>query len=415
MSKVVGIIAEYNPFHNGHSYHIQNTKAQTGADFVVAVMTGNFTQRGNTSVINKWEKAKMALNGDADLVIELPTIYSISSAENFASGAVKILNELGIVDTISFGMEANDVSTLNNIANVLVNEPPEYKTILEHELGKGNSFPKARENALMMYLNDIKRYANVVKGSNNILAIEYLKALKKQKSSIVPFGVKREKVYYNSTKIIDEYASATGIRNLLLHNQIEEVRKVVPAKSYSILLNNLRQGTYVLDIIAYNDEIIYKLRSMTVKQIANLPDVSEGLEYLIKEVSNKTNNLIELINGIKSKRYTQTRIQRILLYALLGITKKDMEMSKKITPYIRVLGCSEKGKILLSQINSKAKVITSLKKYEVSNKNKRFCIGKQKALNRMLEIDKMATDIYTIGYKKDSKAGLDYTKGLILQ
>ena len=415
MSKVVGIIAEYNPFHNGHSYHIQNTKAQTGADFVVAVMTGNYTQRGNTSVINKWEKAKMALNGDADLVIELPTIYSVSSAENFANGAVKILNELGIVDTISFGMEADDVSTLNNIANVLVNEPPEYKTILEHELGKGNSFPKARENALMMYLNDIKRYANVVKGSNNILAIEYLKALKKQKSSIVPFGVKREKVYYNSTKIIDEYASATGIRNLLLHNQLEEVRKVMPSKSYSILLNNLRQGTYVLDIIAYNDEIIYKLRSMTVKQIANLPDVSEGLEYLIKEVSNKTNNLIELINGIKSKRYTQTRIQRILLYALLGITKKDMEMSKKITPYIRVLGCSEKGKILLSQINSKAKVITSLKKYEVSNKNKRFCIGKQKTLNRMLEIDKMATDIYTIGYKKDSKAGLDYTKGLILQ
>ena len=357
----------------------------------------------------------MALNGDADLVIELPTIYSISSAENFASGAVKILNELGIVDTISFGMEADDVSTLNNIANVLVNEPPEYKAILEHELGKGNSFPKARENALMMYLNDIKRYANVLKGSNNILAIEYLKALKKQKSSLVPFGVKREKVYYNSTKIIDEYASATGIRNLLLHNQLEEVRKVVPAKSYSILLNNLRQGTYVLDIIAYNDEIIYKLRSMTVKQIANLPDVSEGLEYLIKDVSNKTNNLIELINGIKSKRYTQTRIQRILLYALLGITKKDMEISKKMTPYIRVLGCSEKGKMLLSQINSKAKVITSLKKYEVSNKNKRFCIGKQKALNRMLEIDKMATDIYTIGYKKDSKAGLDYTKGLILQ
>ena len=201
---------------------------------------------------------------------------------------------------------------------------------------------------------------------------------------------------------------------MLLHNQLEEVRKVVPAKSYSILLNNLRQGTYVLDIIAYNDEIIYKLRSMTVKQIANLPDVSEGMEYLIKDVSNKTNNLIELINGIKSKRYTQTRIQRILLYALLGITKKDMEMSKKITPYIRVLGCSEKGKMLLSQINSKAKVITSLKKYEVSNKNKRFCIGKQKALNRMLEIDKLATDIYTLGYKKDSKAGLDYTKGLIL-
>ena len=406
MSKVVGIIAEYNPFHNGHSYHIQNIKALTGADFVVAIMTGNFTQRGNTSVVDKWEKTKMALNGGADLVIELPTIYSISSAENFANGAVKILKTLGIVDSISFGMETDDISTLNNIANVLYLEPPEYKAILEHELSKGNSFPKARENALMMYLNDIKRYANVLKGSNNILAIEYLKALKKQKSNLVPIGVKREKVYYNSTKIIDEYASATGIRNLLLHNQLEEVRKVVPAKTYSLLLNNIRQGTYVLDITAYNNEIIYKLRSMTIKEIANLPDVNEGLEYLIKDASNKTNNLIELINKIKSKRYTQTRVQRILLYALLGITKKDMEISKKMTPYIRVLGCSENGKMLLSQINSKAKVITSFKKFEKTNKNRK--------IKRMLEIDKKATDIYTLGYKKESKAGLDYTKGLIL-
>lgn len=406
MSKVVGIIAEYNPFHNGHSYHIQNIKALTGADFVVAIMTGNFTQRGNTSVVDKWEKTKMTLNGGVDLVLELPTIYSISSAENFANGGVRVLNTLGIVDSISFGMEADDISTLNNIANVLYMEPPEYKAILEHELSKGNSFPKARENALMMYLNDIKRYANVLKGSNNILAIEYLKALKKQKSNLVPIGVKREKVYYNSTKIIDEYASATGIRNLLLHNQLEEVRKVVPAKTYNILLNNIRQGTYVLDITAYNNEIIYKLRSMSIKEIANLPDVNEGLEYLIKDASNKTNNLIELINKVKSKRYTQTRVQRILLYALLGITKKDMEISKKMTPYIRVLGCSENGKMLLSQINNKAKVITSFKKFEKTNKNRK--------IKRMLEIDKKATDIYTLGYKKESKAGLDYTKGLIL-
>ena len=220
-------------------------------------------------------------------------------------------------------------------------------------------------------------------------------------------GIKREKVYYNSTKIIDEYASSTGIRNLLLHNQIEEVRRVVPAKVFSMLLENIRQGTYVLDLTAYNYEIIYKLRSMSVKEIANLPDVSEGLENLIKDVSNKTNNLIELINGIKSKRYTQTRIQRILLYALLGITKKDMEVSKKMVPYIRVLGCSENGKMLLSQISPKAKVITSFKKFESANRNRRIA--------KFLEIDKRATDIYTLGYKKNSKAGLDYTKGLILQ
>ncbi len=407
MSKVVGIIAEYNPFHNGHAYHIQNAKAQTKSDYVVAVMTGNFTQRGNTSVVDKWEKTRMALIGGVDLVIELPTIYSISSAENFANGAVKILKNIGIVDTISFGMEADDISTLNNVANVLYNEPPEYKSILEHELSKGNSFPKARENATMMYLNDIKRYANVLKGSNNILAIEYLKALKKQKSNITPVGIKREKVYYNSTKIIDEYASATGIRSLLLRNQLDEVRRVVPSKVFNLLLNDIRQGTYVLDITAFNNEIIYKLRSMSAKDIANLPDVNEGLENLIKEKANKTNNLIELINSIKSKRYTQTRIQRILLYALIGITKKDMEISKKMIPYVRVLGCSENGKMLLSQINGRAKVITSFKKFEKANKNKRIA--------RMLEIDKLATDIYTLGYKKNSVAGLDYTKGLILQ
>ncbi len=408
MGKVVGIIAEYNPFHNGHVYHIQNSKEKTGAEYVVAVITGNFTQRGNTSIIDKWEKAKMAISGGADLVIELPVIYSISSAENFANGAVKVLDTLGIVNSVSFGMEANDLSTLNNIANVLYNEPPEYISILQHELQKGISYPKARDNAIMMYLNDIKRYANVLKGSNNILAIEYLKALKNQKSNLIPIGVKREKVYYNSTKIIDEFASSTGIRSLLLQNQIDEIRKVVPPDTFGILLNNLKEGTYVLDLTAYNYEIIYKLRTMSLKDIENLPDVNEGLEHAIKDAVNKTNNVIDLINSIKSKRYTQTRIQRILLYALLDITKKDIETSKTTAPYIRVLGSSEKGKKLLSQISPKAKVITSLKKFEEKNKN----LGK---LSRLIEIDKRATDVYTIGYRSNSKANLDYTKNLILQ
>lgn len=407
MSRVVGIIAEYNPFHNGHAYHIERAKEQTGADLVVAVITGNFTQRGNTSIVDKWEKARMAISGGADLVVELPTVYSVSSAENFANGAVKVLDTLGVVDSISFGMEATDISSLNNIANVLYTEPPEYVSILQHELQKGTSYPKARDNALMMYLNDIKRYANILKGSNNILAIEYLKALKNQKSSLSPVGIKREKIYYNSTKIIDEFASATGIRELLLRNQIEEIRKVVPPTTFSVLLNDFREGTYVLDLTAYNYEIIYRLRTMDVKEIANLPDVNEGLENLIKEVSDKTNNIVDLVSGIKSKRYTQTRIQRILLCALLGITKKDMELSKAVIPYIRVLGCSTSGKQLLSQINSKAKVITSLKKFEDSNKNSK--------LSRLLDIDKTATNIYTIGYRKNSVANLDYTKNIILQ
>ena len=162
MSKVLGIIAEYNPFHNGHLYHIRESVEQTEADYVVCVISGNFVQRGNTSIIDKWTKAKMAIAQGADLVIELPTIYATSSAENFAEGAIKILDSLGIVDTLSFGIEAKDLATLNNIANVLYQEPKEYVTMLSHELSKGVSFPRARENALMMYLNDIKRYANVL-------------------------------------------------------------------------------------------------------------------------------------------------------------------------------------------------------------------------------------------------------------
>src|SRR5574344_1234145 len=200
MASVLGIIAEYNPFHNGHLYHIEEAKKQTGADYVICIITGNFTQRGNTSIVNKWVKTQMALENGADLVIELPTVYSISSAENFAEGAIKILDSLKIVDTLAFGTETADFAALNNIANILYDEPKEYISILNHELGKGLSYPKARENALMMYLNDIKRYANILSGSNNILAIEYLKALKRLKSDIKPFAVQRQKVYYNDER-----------------------------------------------------------------------------------------------------------------------------------------------------------------------------------------------------------------------
>ena len=248
MSRVLGIIAEYNPFHNGHLYHIKESIEQCGANYVVCVISGNFVQRGNTSIIDKWTKTKMALCNGADLVIELPTVYSTSSAENFAEGAIKILDSLGIVDTISFGMEAKDIATLNNIANVLYQEPKEYVTMLNHELSKGISFPKARENALMMYLNDIKRYANVLTGANNILAIEYLKTLKKLKSQLMPIGVQRQKVLYHDEMIVDDFASATAIRKMIATRQFDDIRKVIPRTSYILLAQELKKGHYVLDL-----------------------------------------------------------------------------------------------------------------------------------------------------------------------
>ena len=271
-------------------------------------------------------------------------------------------------------MEAKDISTLNNIANVLYTEPKEYVTMLSHELKKGNSFPKARENALMMYLNDIKKYANVMAGSNNILGIEYLKAMKKTKSTIIPIGIKREKVLYNDKYIVDEFASATAIRKMLMTKELDDISKVMPRSSYIQLGEELKSGHYVIDISRFEKEIIYTLRKMTVEEIANLPDVSEGLENSIKNAADSCNTLNELINIVKTKRFTQTRIQRILLYGLLGITKKKMETSKKVTPYVRVLGFNNKGKELISEmmrLNPKLNVVTSVKKYidTVANKN----------------------------------------------
>ena len=409
VSNVLGIIAEYNPFHNGHLYQIEQAKKLTGAEFVVVVMTGNFTQRGDTSIVNKWAKTQMALVNGVDLVLELPTIYSLSSAENFAEGAIKLLDSLNVVDTISFGTEVDDIATLNNIVNVLYNEPKEYTTMLNHELKKGNSFPKARENALMMYLNDIKRYVNVLNGPNNILAIEYLKAMRRLKSNMKPYAIQRKNVYYNDEQIVDEFASSTAIRKFMIRGEYDEIRKVMPKHSYMLLKEEIKRDRMVLDLSKLEKEIIYKLRMMSKEEIKDLPDVNEGLENLIKEAADSCNNLADLINIIKSKRYTQTRIQRILLYALLDITKKDMLMAKKQVPYARVLGISKKGKELLSFIcnsNPKNNVITSPKKFleESSNKN----------LKEMLKKDILATNIYTLGYEYDSWANLDYTNKLIV-
>ncbi|MBR2744392.1 MAG: nucleotidyltransferase [Clostridia bacterium] len=408
-NKVLGIVAEYNPFHNGHMYHLSKAKEKSGTQYAICVMSGNFVQRGNSSILNKWKKAEMALLNGVDLVIELPTIYSVSSAEGFSSGAMKILKSLNIVDAVSFGTETDDYAALNNIAGVVCDEPKQYKELLNRELSKGLSFPKARENALMLYFNNNERYENILNGPNNILAVEYLKALKKLKSKIQPIPVKREKVYYNDNSIVDEFASATAIRGFIKNKQFGDIRKVVPISSYEILRSEDEIGNTVVDIYSYEKEIIYNLRRMTVEEIADLPDVSEGLENSIKNAANFTNNLSDLIDAVKTKRYTQSRIQRILICSLLGITKKDVEMAKKTIPYVRILGFNEHGKELLSRINKinpKLPVITSVKKFKDANTNKVY--------NRMLDIDIFATDIYSLACKNDNIANSDYTKNMVI-
>lgn len=404
MRKVLGIVAEYNPFHNGHLYHLAESKRQANAEFSICVMSGNFTQRGNTAIVDKWSRARMALESGVDLVVELPLIYSISSAENFAFGSISILNRLGIVDAVSFGSETGDVSILNAFAEILYEEPKEYLSLLEHELAKGVSYAKAREKAILMYLSDIRKYANVLSNPNNILGIEYLKALKRLKSEIKPLTIKREDVGHNSTKIVNGIASSSTIRKFIKKPDV--LSQVVPEATFSILEDKLKHGQIVRSIACFEKEILYKLRTMSIEQIANLPDVSEGLENAIKSAANSCNNITDLISLIKSKRYAQTRIQRILLYALLDITEQDMINSTKVTPYIRVLGINSNGKKILSEIaNSRLNIITSPKKFLDQSSNK--------ILKNMLLKDINATNIYTLGYEYNSTSNLDYTTPIV--
>ena len=408
MGKVLGIVGEYNPFHNGHLYHLTESKKMTSSNYTVAVISGNFTQRGSTAIIDKWSRAEMAIKNGIDLVVELPVLYATSSAENFADGAIKILDSLKVVDYISFGAETSDIDILNNFADILYKEPLKYRSFLTHELKKGLSFPKARENALLMYLNGNRKYINVLSSPNNVLGIEYIKALKKHKSNIKPVSIARFETGYNDVTYSSNIASATAIRNIVKNGGFDALRKLLPNSSYSILIDNIKQGHIVPDLSVFEKQIIYNLRSMYPEEIAELAEVSEGLEHSLINAADSCNTLADLLSKIKSKRYTSTRLQRILLYSLLNITTKDIELSKKAMPYIRVLGLNNRGKFLISEIakaNPKLEIVTSVKKFVDKTTNKNFI--------NMIEKDIWATDVYTLGYQFDSFSNLDFTKKLL--
>ena len=407
MNGILGIVSEYNPFHNGHLRHLNYSKEVTKSAFTVCVMSGNFTQRGDTALIDKWTRAEMALKAGIDLVVELPTLYATSSAENFAEGAIKILNSLGVVDYISFGSEIGQLSPLNDIAEILYKEPKEFSSLITRQLKSGLSYPKARELAISMYFGSSKKYSDILENPNNILGIEYLKAIKKFKSPIVPLTVKREYSDYNSKSIKNGLASSTAIRDMI--QKKKNIHYVVPFETYELMEEKIKLGEIIPSLSVFEKQIIYNLRKMTVQEIANLPDVSEGLEFRIKEAANISNSLESLIVNIKTKRYTQTRIQRILLYSLLGITQKDINMSKRTIPYIRILAFNKHGKRIISAIaanNPRLKIIVSLKKFMETNLDNN--------LRNMISKDILATNIYTLGYTGNTGiANLDYTHKII--
>jgi predicted nucleotidyltransferase len=228
--KTIGIVAEYNPFHNGHLYQLQASRGQTGADCAVVVMSGNYTQRGEPAIVDKWARAEMALHSGADLVIELPVAYAMGSAEYFAYGAVKLLDSLNAVNMICFGSEAGSIEKLSAAAAILADEPESYKSYLKDYLSKGLSFPAARQKAISSYCKNTygkDDLSSLLKSPNNILGIEYLKALRRLKSNIVPMTIERVGNEYNQAELTGKMSSATSIRKTIRENTWNDARELL--------------------------------------------------------------------------------------------------------------------------------------------------------------------------------------------
>lgn len=405
---VLGIIAEYNPFHYGHKYHLEKSLKDTNCDHSVVVMSGSFVQRGTPSFVDKWTKAKMAIDNGVDLVIELPTIYSSQSAELFALGAIKVLNSIKLVEFLSFGSEEGHLEPLEKISELLSDEPVDFKNILNHYLSLGNSFPVSRSLALEDYFKiykssqqpDIK---NILKESNNILAIEYLKAINSTRSDIKPYTIKRIGSAYKDRSINTKYSSATAIRDIILKADLHKSKELVPIETFKILEKYIEKYKIFNQLDNYKDIIRYLLLTKDKDQLNNIIDISEGLENRIVKLSKKNNNMEDIISDSSTKRYPQTRIQRILTHLLLDLNRLEIEKAYLSEPtYIRILGANRKGQAIIRKIKKEAsiKVITKFSDYRKYN---------IKELQENLEFEKKVTDIYFLGLSlKTPLVDMDY-------
>ena len=367
----IGIIAEYNPFHAGHEYHIRKSREIAGNEPVIIVMSGDFVQRGDVALCDKFSRAEMALRCGADLVLELPIVYATQSAEHFARGAVALLRAMN-VDNTSFGCECDDLSVLTEVAEILKTEPDWFKQALIEKLSKGLSFPTARSRAL-------GEMGKVLETPNNILAIEYIKA-----GAPSPIAIKRHGADHDGQPT-DGIASASFIRNTLDYS-------FMPAVARGILGREIALGKAPNTLEPLETAIIAFLRKTTPEYLAKIHDISEGLENRIKQASSLS-TLPQIIDAIKTKRYTHSRIRRVILNAFFGITTADVMMPPT---YIRLLGSTERGRAELK--NSALPIVTKAARAELSH------------------FDVLATDIYSLLFKNPEYriAGRDFTTSPII-
>jgi len=375
--KTLGIIVEYNPFHTGHDNHLVKAKETSGCDIVVAVMSGNFVQRGEPAICDKWRRTKMALMAGADLVIELPLYYSTAGAEYFARGAVTLLEKTGLVDCLCFGSEWADITALQACARVLSIEDTDFKNRLQKYLQQGLSYPAARSKAAepLLHLPDTP---------NNILGVEYIKALMKLNSKMMPYTVSRSP------------GSAKALRDELnkplskMSKAVSYAEKNMPSYAWDILNESLTaHGPATLDNLS--PIFHYILRTHTPEKLQSYMDVSEGLEYRLIQYAKDHKRISDIIAAVKTKRYTYLRLQRAVLHIILGITKKNMASYESTggPQYIRVLGFKKERADLLKLLEKQATlpIVANLKNAKLPP-----------LAIQMLEEDIQATKLYALAF-----------------
>ena len=356
--KTVGIIAEYNPFHNGHAYQIATAKKMTGADYCIVVMSGDFVQRGTPAIMNKYSRAQSALQSGADLVLELPVYYATSSAEYFASGAVALLHKLGVTDTLCFGSECGDIDVLSALAEAFLTETPQFKRVLKQQMKTGASYPQARNHALSATSPHLTGLLHVLQSPNNILGLEYIKAIKKLKSNIQPCTINRLGAGYHSVNMESSYSSALAIRESISRTEdIIYIKEQVPAAVYNTMEEAYRHTFPILpnDLSSF---IAYKLLLEQNSGYTSYLDIDTAFSDRLIRMLPSYADYASFCEQLKTKNMTYTRVARNLLHILLNIYQKDMDSfcAEDHVYYARMLGFKKEAEPLLSAIKERSEV-----------------------------------------------------------
>jgi len=389
---VAGIVAEYNPFHTGHLYQIEQTRKMLAGGqkcAVVAVMSGNYVQRGDFAVFNKHARAEAACRtpGGPDLVIELPAPYSVASAERFSAAAVYLLDRSGVVTHLSFGSEAGDIESLEKVAEFV--ETEEFSQYLEAELEGGTLYPLARQRAVRKKLGAV---SGLIETPNNILGVEYLRALKRFKSRITPITVKRMGTGHDSDRTEGNFASASKVRSMLLGGDASEGMRFIPEAAAEIFGREMSRGSGPISMAMADQAIMSQLRRMRAEDFEKIPDIGEGLNYRMEAALRKARDVREAADLAKSKRYTHSRIRRILIRSYLGITSK---WDTVLPPYIKVLAFNDAGRELLREMKSRSSLPVIVKPADARRLYDDMTV-RGDIIRELFETEALATDLYML-------------------